>query len=62
MTGSRDSVIGIRKEIAVEKFVSQLPARFEVAKKDPMLCAVLIDVDDASGRATHIERVMELTD
>lgn len=62
MTGSRDSVIGIRKEIAVEKFVTQLPARFEVAKKDPILCAVLIEVDESTGRATHIERVMELAD
>lgn len=59
MTGSRDSVIGIRKEIAVEKFVTQLPARFEVAKKNPVLCAVLIDVDESTGRTRHIERVME---
>ena len=59
MTGSRDSVIGIRKEIAVEKFVTQMPARFEVAKKDPVLCAVLIDVDESTGRARRIERVME---
>ncbi len=57
MTGSRDSVIGVRKEIAVEKFVTQMPAKFEVAKKDPILCAVLIDVDDASGRAQSIERI-----
>lgn len=58
MTGSRDSVIGIRKEIAMEKFVTQLPARFEVAKKNPVLCGVLIDVDETTGHATSIERVM----
>ncbi len=57
MTGSRDSVIGVRKEIAVEKFITQLPARFEVAKKDPILCATLIDIDEASGKARSIERV-----
>lgn len=61
MTGSRDSVIGIRKEIAVEKFVTQLPARFEVAKKNPVLCGVVIDVDDTTGRARSIERVMALS-
>jgi len=60
MTGSRDSVIGVRKEIAIEKFVTQMPARFEVAKKDPVLCGVLIDVDEATGHARQIERVMEL--
>ncbi|MDY0190542.1 MAG: TIGR00282 family metallophosphoesterase [Desulfuromonas sp.] len=58
MTGSRDSVIGVRKEIAIEKFVTQMPARFEVAKKDPVLCGVLIDVDDSTGRAQKIERVL----
>lgn len=62
MTGSRDSVIGIRKEIAIDKFVTQMPARFEVAKKDPVLCGVLIDVDDSTGKARHIERVMHLSD
>ncbi|MBN2644173.1 MAG: TIGR00282 family metallophosphoesterase [Desulfuromonadaceae bacterium] len=60
MTGSRDSVIGIRKEIAVEKFVTQLPARFEVAKKDPMLCAVLVAIDESTGLASAIERIMVL--
>jgi len=57
MTGSRDSVIGIRKELSIERFVSQLPVRFEVAKKEPMLCAVVVTVDEATGRAERIERV-----
>ncbi len=57
MTGSRDSVIGVRKEIAVQKFITQLPARFEVAKRDPILCATLIDIDEANGKSRTIERV-----
>lgn len=57
MTGSRDSVIGVRKDVAVEKFLSQLPARFEVAKKDPILCGVLLTVDENSGHSTAIERI-----
>ena len=57
MTGSRDSVIGIRKELSVERFLTQLPVRFEVAKKEPMLCAVVVTVDEATGRAAAIERV-----
>jgi len=62
MTGSRDSVIGVKKEIAIEKFISQMPARFEPAKRDPVLCGVVIEVDDASGRAQSIERVKCLND
>ncbi len=57
MTGSRDSVIGIRKELSLERFLTQLPVRYEVAKKEPMLCGVLLTVDEATGRATDIERI-----
>ena len=57
MTGSRDSVIGVRKDIAIEKFVSQLPARFEAAKKDPILCGVLLDINESTGLCRSIERI-----
>jgi 2',3'-cyclic-nucleotide 2'-phosphodiesterase len=62
MTGARDSVIGISKEIAIEKFITQLPIRFDVAKKNPMLNGVLIDIAEESGQAVAIERVLELVD
>jgi len=62
MTGSRDSVIGIRKEGALDRFLTQLPVRFEVAKKDPWLCAALISVDEHSGRATEIQRIQVVLD
>jgi len=57
MTGPFDSVIGTRKEIILERFLSQLPSKFEVAKGDVRLQAVLIDVDEESGRALQIERL-----
>jgi metallophosphoesterase (TIGR00282 family) len=57
MTGSRDSVIGIRKELSVERFLTQVPVRFEVAKKEPMLCGAIVTVDEQTGRAQAIERV-----
>lgn len=62
MTGSLDSVIGIRKELAIEKFLTQLPVRFEVAKRSPVLCGVLFSVDPASGKAQGVERVYEEID
>jgi len=61
MTGSRDSVIGIRKELSVQRFLTQLPVRYEVSKNDPMLCGVVVTVDETTGRAERIERVMELS-
>jgi metallophosphoesterase (TIGR00282 family) len=62
MTGARDSVIGINKEIAVGKFLSQLPARFEVAKKNPVLNGALVEVNPETGLALAIGRVLELID
>lgn len=59
LTGSRDAVIGMRKEEAIDKFLTQLPVRFEVAKRDPVLCGVLIEVDGQTGKAQAIHRIME---
>jgi metallophosphoesterase (TIGR00282 family) len=59
LTGSRDAVIGMRKEEAIDRFLTQLPVRFEVAKKDPILCAVLISVDETNGKALEMHRIME---
>jgi metallophosphoesterase (TIGR00282 family) len=62
MTGSRDAVIGIRKELAIEKFLTQLPVRFEVAKKDSWLCGALVEVDRETGRAVEVQRIQEPAD
>lgn len=59
MTGSQDAVIGMRKDIAIDKFLTQLPARFEVAKKDIVLCGVLFEVDDKTGLARSVKRIYE---
>jgi len=57
MTGSIDSVIGIRKEEAIYKFLSQLPAKFEVAKNNLRLNGVVVTVDETGGRALEVERI-----
>lgn len=62
MTGSRDGVIGMRREQVVEKFLTQRPTRFEICKKDPAINAVVIEVDADSGRAVQIERIFEAVD
>ncbi len=57
MTGSFDSVIGMRKDEAVEKFLTQLPTKFEVAKRDVRLNGVVVEVDEKNGKALGIERI-----
>ena len=58
MTGPYDSVIGIEKQSVIQKFLSQIPARFEVAKGDVRLNAVLIEADPLTGRAASIQRIV----
>ncbi len=57
MTGSFDSVIGIGKDEAIHKFLTQLPVKFEIPKKDIRLNGVVIAVDEQSGKALGIERI-----
>lgn len=57
MTGPYDSVIGVKKELVIEKFLSGMPARFEAANGDVRLCAVVVECDDQTGRATKMERL-----
>lgn len=59
MTGPAESVIGVKKEIAIDRFLTQLPHKFEVAKRDLVLEGVLIQVDETSGRALAINRLRE---
>jgi 2',3'-cyclic-nucleotide 2'-phosphodiesterase len=57
MTGARGGVIGVRREQALARFLTQVPTRFEPSDEDPWLNAVLIDADD-SGRATGIRQLL----
>lgn len=57
MTGPHDSVIGVQKELALRKFLTQLPTRFEPAIGDARLHAVHLEIDEATGRCRHIGRV-----
>lgn len=57
MTGVRESVIGVRPEIAIQRFRTQVPTRFKPADGPAVLCGVLVEADAASGRATRIERL-----
>ena len=56
MTGPYDSVIGVKKEVILERFLTALPVRMEPAKGSVELHAVIVEVDDATGKALHIVR------
>jgi hypothetical protein len=56
MTGSGESVIGIVKDEAIARFLTQMPQKFEVAKGSPMFNGVVVEIDPG-GRATEIIRI-----
>ncbi|MGQ0809921.1 MAG: TIGR00282 family metallophosphoesterase [Nitrospiraceae bacterium] len=57
MTGPVHSVIGIKKELAIEKFLTGMPRRFEVATGPAVLCAVMVELDTRLGKALSIQRI-----
>lgn len=59
MTGPYDSVIGQNKENIVQRFLTSLPVRFSVAQNGTQLHGVVIDIDEATGRARSIVRVQK---
>jgi metallophosphoesterase (TIGR00282 family) len=57
MTGPLDSVIGIRKEVALERLLTQIPWKFDVATGDIELQGVVLEVDEKTGKSKNIERI-----
>lgn len=57
MTGGHDSVIGMKKEASLRHFVTMLPVRFEPAKENPRLNAVIIEIENKLGAAVSISRI-----
>jgi 2',3'-cyclic-nucleotide 2'-phosphodiesterase len=51
-------VIGVEKEMVLNRFLTGMPGKFEAAKGNPKLCAALITCDAETGRASAIQRIM----
>ncbi|MGB0909118.1 MAG: TIGR00282 family metallophosphoesterase [Nitrospirales bacterium] len=57
MTGPRTSVIGMKADGVIQKFLLQTPRRFEVAPGPAILCAAIIELDGRTGKAIDIKRL-----
>lgn len=57
MCGPLDSVIGMEKETVIRGFMTQLPRQFEVAEDNVVLQGIVVDVNQASGKAREIRRL-----
>jgi len=56
MTGPYDSVIGVKKDLILQRFLTALPVRMEAAKGSPELHSVIVEVDETTGKAISIRR------
>jgi metallophosphoesterase (TIGR00282 family) len=57
MTGPYHSVIGVDKNIVLQKFLTQMPVRMEAARHGAELHSVIVEVDESTGRATAVRRL-----
>lgn len=56
MTGPFDSIIGMKHEAAIKRFLTGMPYKFSVASGDIRMQGVIVEVDDQTGKAISIER------
>jgi metallophosphoesterase (TIGR00282 family) len=57
MTGPIESVLGMDRHLVINKFLSQRPVRFEVAKGPSQLQGVILELDEQTRRVAHIRRI-----
>ena len=58
MVGAHDSILGVRKEIVIQKFRTGMPVRFEMAEGAAEYAAVIVDIEPSGRRAPQIERIL----
>ena len=60
MTGGYESILGVKEECILQKFLSKMPVRFEQAEGDCQFNAVIIEFDNNSYKVTSIERIFDV--
>lgn len=60
MTGPSEGIIGVDKDIVLEKFRHCMPVRFELAKGSVQFNAVILEIDDATGKTISIKRLSKV--
>lgn len=58
MTGPYDGILGVNREPVIKRFLTSLPVRFDVANGRTQLNGVIIDVNEKTGKASSIERIV----
>jgi len=59
MTGAIDSVLGVRSDIIIDRFITSMPQKFEYAEGKAKLCGAILTIDDKTNKAVSLERFKE---
>lgn len=62
MTGPYEGIIGVNRDIVINKFLTHMPNRFEIAQGSVQFNAVYLEVDEITGKTTKIERINTIVD
>lgn len=62
MTGPYESVLGIKKENIISRFINQMPNRFEIATGASQLNGIFLEINDVTGKALKIERIQMINE
>lgn len=60
MTGPYEGILGVDRNIIIEKFLTHMPVRFEVARGSVQFNGVVVDVDEKNGKTLKIERIAQV--
>lgn len=60
MTGPYEGVIGVKRDTIINKFITHMPSRFEVARGKAQFSAVYLEIDDKTGKTLNIERIFKV--
>ena len=58
MSGPYESVIGMKTQAALNRFLYQTPQKYEAAQDDVHLCGIFLKIDTETGKALEIERII----
>lgn len=58
MSGPYDSVIGVETDLVLHRFLTGMPGKFEPAKGNPKMCALVVECDGGTGKALRVQRIM----
>lgn len=59
MTGPSESILGVKKDIIIQKFLTQLPVTHDVAGGDGIFSAIIVEIDDKTHKSKKIKQIIK---